>query len=78
MYIFFPIILGFVGERYKNMNTAKYAAFSSFILLLYYLIPIIIDGDSFIPSRVEILIFTITIIIVTTIFHLQKRSRGIK
>lgn len=78
MYIFFPIILGFVGERYKNMNTAKYAAFTSFILFLYYLIPIIIDGDSFIPSRIEVLIFTTVIAVVTALFHWQKRARGIK
>ncbi len=78
MYIIFPMILGFVGERYKDMNTAKYAAFSSFILLQYYLIPIIIEGRKFTLSKAEVLLFFSGIFVVTIIFHLQKRLRGVK
>lgn len=78
MYIIFPIILGFIGERYKDMNTAKYAAFSSFILLQYYLIPIIIEGGEFTLSKIEVILFFSGVFIVTAIFHWQKRLRGIK
>lgn len=78
MYIIFPIILGFVGEKYKNMSTIKYALFVSCMFIVVYLFICLTDDGSFIPSKVEMLLIAFGILFTTTLFHLQKKYRGIK
>ena len=78
MYIVFPLIIGFVGERYKDMSTVKYAVFITGIFIAAYVTIVLIDGGSFIPEKFFIKLFSFGVIIITAFFHLQKRLRGVK
>ena len=73
-----PIILGFVGERYKDMSTLKYFIFISFALILAFTIIIIIDGGFFVPIKFALILSLSTIIFTTLLFHLQKKYRKTK
>jgi hypothetical protein len=78
MYIFFPVILEFVGERYKNMSTIKYALFVSCMFVLVYCFICITGGGSFISNKIEMLLIVFGILFTTTLFYLQKKYRGIR
>ena len=78
MYIIFPIIIAFVGERYKNMSTLKYAIFISCVFLSAYILIVLIDRGSFIPDSFSVILCCSAIIVSAFLFYMQKRSRGIK
>lgn len=78
LYIFLPVILGFVGEKYKDMNTGKYSFFIAFVFFVVYLLIFFMEGGSFIPDKIQIGLIAFGIIFSTLLFHIQKKVRRIK
>ena len=75
LYITLPMILGFVGQKYKDISTLKYAFFITFVFLLVYLLIYITDGGSLIPSQIEVMLITFGILFPTFLFYIQKKYR---
>ncbi len=78
LYIITPMVVGFVGERYKNMKTIKYAVFISCVLLTDLIMIAIVDGGFFVPLKFALLLCGPVVLFATFLFHMQKRSRGVK
>ena len=77
-YVILGAVVGFVGEKYKNMSTIKYAFFIVFIFVLLYAWTFFEEGALSMPDIIELSIVAAGILIPTSIFHLQKKLRAVK
>ena len=73
LFILMSMIIGYVGQRYKDMSTIKYAVFISFMLLLAFLIIAITDGGFFVSLKFTLTLSILVVAFSTAIFHWQKK-----
>ena len=78
LYIIPPFIVVLVGERYKDMSTAKYAVFIFSVLMLTTLAIIISDGETFLTVKFTLTLILSVTALATFMFHMHKRERRIK
>lgn len=75
MYIIYPMIVGYIGERYKDMSTAKYALFILVVLSSIYVLINLLDGNMRMPDSFDLMICSSALLITTALFHFQKYYR---
>lgn len=70
-----PLLLGYIGERYKDMSTIKYSIIIFLTLTAINFALYLGYGDNFIPDRFTLYYFVFGGGLIISLFHLQKVAR---
>jgi fatty-acid desaturase len=79
IYFIAPFIMGLVGEKYKHTSTKNYAIFMIFMLIFVYIYIALTNRPiSWAIDLFSLLIYVLTFIVCTGLFHLQKVAHRIQ